>query len=54
MISIPDAATMDKNWDAFRNNPDWKKLSSDPKYAFEPIVSNITNRVLSPLPSSQI
>ena len=54
MLSVPDAATMDKNWDAFRNNPDWKKLSSDPKYAFEPIVSNITNLVLSPLPSSQI
>ncbi len=54
MLSMPDAATMDKNWDAFRNNPDWKKLSSDPKYAFEPIVSNITNLVLSPLPSSQI
>src|SRR5579863_5078995 len=54
MLSMPDAATMDKNWDAFRDNPDWKKLSSDPKYAFEPIVSNITNLVLSPLPSSQI
>ncbi|HEV2445171.1 MAG TPA: NIPSNAP family protein [Candidatus Sulfopaludibacter sp.] len=54
MLSVPDAATMDKNWDTFRNNPDWKKLSSDPKYAFEPIVSNITNLVLSPLPSSQI
>src|SRR5579863_653997 len=54
MLSVPDAATMDKNWNAFRDNPDWKKLSSDPKYAFEPIVSNITNLVLSPLPSSQI
>ena len=54
MLSIPDLAAMDKAWDAFRDNPDWKKLSSDPKYAFEPIVSNITNLVLSPLPSSQI
>lgn len=54
MLSIPDAAAMDKAWDSFRDNPDWKKLSSDPKYAFEPIVSNITNLVLSPLPSSQI
>jgi len=54
MLSVPDAATMDKNWNAFRDNPDWKKLSSDPKYAFEPIVSNITNLVLSPLASSQI
>jgi hypothetical protein len=54
MLSVPDAATMDRNWGAFRDNPDWKKLSSDPKYAFEPIVSNITNLVLSPMASSQI
>ncbi len=54
MLSIPDGATMEKDWNAFRDNLDWKKLSSDPKYAFEPIVSNITNLVLSPLPSSQI
>jgi hypothetical protein len=54
MLSVPDAAAMDAHWNAFRDNPDWKKLSSDPKYAFEPIVSNITNLVLSPLSSSQI
>ena len=54
MLSVPDAATMDKNWNAFRDNPDWKKLSSDQKYAFEPIVSNITNLVLSPLAASQV
>ena len=45
---------MDVHWDAFRNNPDWKKLSSDPKYAYEAIVSNISNYVLSPLAVSQI
>ena len=54
MLSIPDGATMEKNWNAFRDNPDWKKLQADPKFAFEPIVSNITNLILSPLPSSQI
>ncbi len=54
MLSVPDAATMDKDWNAFRDNPDWKKLSSDQKYAFEPIVSNISNLVLSPLASSQV
>jgi hypothetical protein len=54
MLSVPDAATMDAHWNSFRDNPDWKKLSSDQKYAFEPIVSNITNLVLSPLSSSQI
>ena len=54
MLSVPDAAAMDSHWNSFRDNPDWKKLSSDQKYAFEPIVSNITNLVLSPLPASQI
>jgi hypothetical protein len=54
MLSVPDAATMDAHWDAFRNNPDWKKMSSDSRYAFEAIVSNISNYVLSPLASSQI
>lgn len=54
MLSMPDSAAMDAHWDSFRNNPDWKKLSSDQKYAFEPIVSNITNLTLSPLNCSQI
>jgi hypothetical protein len=54
MLSFPDLATMDACWKAFRDNPDWKKLSTDQKYAFEPIVSNITNLVLSPLGCSQI
>ena len=54
MLSVPDAAAMDAHWDAFRNHPDWKKLSADPRYAYEAIVSNITNLVLSPLTSSQI
>jgi hypothetical protein len=54
MLSMQDAAAMDAHWESFRTNPDWKKLSSDPLYAFEPIVSNITNLVLSPLAASQI
>ena len=54
MLSVSDAAAMDTHWNAFRDNPDWKKLSSDQKYAFEPIVSNIGNLVLSPLASSQV
>ena len=54
MLSFADLTERDAKWDAFRNNPDWKKLSSDPRYAFEPIVSNITNLILTPTTFSQI
>ncbi|WP_263384763.1 NIPSNAP family protein [Granulicella arctica] len=54
MLSFPDLATMDKNWKAFGADPEWKKLSTDPRYHFEEIVSNITNLILSPLACSQI
>jgi len=54
MLCMPSLEELNAKWAAFRDNPDWKKLSSDPKYSFEPTVSNITNLVLSPLASSQI
>jgi len=54
MLSFNDLAELNAHWAAFSGNPDWKKLSADPKYAYESIVSNITNLILSPLPSSQI
>lgn len=54
MLSLPSTADLDAKWDAFRDDPAWKKLSSDPKFAFEPTVSNITNLILSPLGASQI
>ena len=54
MLSFADLTERDAKWDAFRNNPDWKKLSSDPRYAFEPIVSNISNLILTPASCSQI
>ena len=54
MLSFADMAELGEQWDAFKNDPAWKKLSADPRFAYEAIVSNITNLVLSPLPSSQI
>ena len=54
MLSFPDLAAMTAQWDAFRNDPDWKKLSALPRYASEPIVSDITNLILNPLGCSQI
>lgn len=54
MLSFADSAELDAKWNVFRNDPAWKKLSTDQRFAFEPIVSNITNLVLSPLAASQI
>jgi hypothetical protein len=54
MLSFADSADLDAKWNVFRNDPAWKKLSADPRFAFESIVSNITNLVLSPLAASQI
>lgn len=54
MISSESMADRDKKWAAFRNSPEWKSLSAQPRYAFEAIVSNITNVILTPTAYSQI
>ena len=54
MLSMDSLDQLDSKWAAFSNNPDWKKLSADPRYGFEPTVSNITNLILNPQGSSQI
>lgn len=54
MLSFPDIAEMAGKWEHFSSDPGWKKLSADPRYAFEPIVSNINNLILTPTSFSQI
>jgi hypothetical protein len=54
MLSAPDMNQLNAFWDVFRNDPAWKKLSGSQRYAYEDIVSNITNLILSPLGCSQI
>jgi len=54
MLSFPNIDELNARWAVFVADPEWKKLSTSPRYAFEEIVSNITNLILSPLPSSQI
>ena len=54
MLCFTDLADLDAKWNIFRNDPAWKKLSTDPRFAFDQIVTNITNLVLSPLDCSQI
>lgn len=54
MLAHRDLAAMDAHWKAFGADPGWQKLSHDPKYASEPIVSTVDNLVLTPATYSQI
>ena len=54
MITFATLADREKNWAAFFGAPEWKALSSDPRYSFEPLVSSVDNAILSPAPYSQI
>jgi hypothetical protein len=54
MIGFPTLADRDKNWATFFGSAEWKALSGNPRYSFEPIVSNIDNEILSPAAYSQI
>ena len=54
MLCFVSLATRDKQWAAFRASDDWKSYSTQPKYEFEPIVSNITNLILTPTSYSQV
>jgi hypothetical protein len=54
MLSYENITARDKAWQAFISAPAWKKMTSDPRYSFEEIVSKITNVILSPTDYSQI
>jgi hypothetical protein len=54
MLAHKDLAAMDLAWKNFTAHPDWKKLSTDPRYASEPIVSRIDNLVWTPTAYSQV
>ncbi len=54
MVAFDDMAAREKAWNAFRVDPEWLKLRSQPDLADAEIVSNITNAILRPLPFSPI
>jgi hypothetical protein len=54
MLVHENMAGREKSWDNFRNNEEWKKLSSTPGYTDPEIVSNITTVFLRPASYSQI
>jgi hypothetical protein len=54
MLTYPDLATREKNWNAFRSDPEWKKLSTTAGYMDAEIVVDIENQILAPTGYSQI
>ncbi len=54
MLVHESLATREKSWDAFRTDPEWKKLSATAGYRDADIVTNITTWFLRPASSSQI
>lgn len=52
MLAFDDDDALTKAWNAFRADPDWKKLSADQSY--KDTVSNITNLILRPATGSRI
>ena len=54
MLSATNTAELDAAWAKFGSDPEWKKLTADPRFNYEEIVSNITNLILNPLSASQI
>jgi hypothetical protein len=52
MLGFDDEAALKAGWDAFRADPGWLELKGNEEY--KETVSNITNILLRPMPSSQI
>lgn len=52
MLAFKDMAHRDKQWQVFRDDPDWRKLRQEP--AYKDTVSNITDIILRPKSYSQI
>jgi hypothetical protein len=54
MLVHDNMAGREKSWDNFRNDPEWKKVSSTPGFSDAEIVTNITTVFLRPAAYSQI
>ncbi len=54
MLVHENMAGREKSWDAFRTDPEWRKLSQTPGFTDPEIVSNITTVFLRPAGYSQI
>ena len=54
LLVFADEAAREAAWARFRDDPEWLKLKAIPEYADKEIVSNITNKILTPTAFSEI
>jgi hypothetical protein len=54
MLAFDDLAGREKGWAGFRTDPEWQKLQKVPEFSVPPLVSNISNAILSPVNGSDI
>jgi hypothetical protein len=54
MLSFDSLAERDRLWSTFVNDPEWRKISSEPQLKDDEIVANISNVILRALPFSPI
>jgi hypothetical protein len=54
MLVFPDDAARTAAWSSFVKDPEWLKLRATPGFADKEIVSNITNKLLTPAAYSEI
>jgi hypothetical protein len=54
MLTFPDLASRERNWNTFRTDPQWRSLSTTPGLTDPEITTSIDNQILSPTAYSQI
>jgi hypothetical protein len=54
LLVFDDLAARERNWAAFRDDPEWKRLWATPGFTDSEIVSNIQSVLLKPAPYSQL
>jgi hypothetical protein len=54
MVAYDDMAAREKAWAAFREDPEWRKISRKPGWTDPEIVTNISNSLVRPTPYSAI
>jgi hypothetical protein len=54
MLTYGSMADREAQWNAFRNDPDWKVLSQKEEYKDAAIMSGATSTYLAPMPWSQV